>query len=87
MKLEIVRSEDEIKWNNILSLFNFDLIESSYNYCKVFKLYKKMLPEMCYFEEEDFKNWIKSEVLVAFQSKFDCLGCPQLHICSLSRIR
>jgi len=24
-------------------------------------------------EEKDFKNWIKSEVLVAFQSKFDCL--------------
>ena len=24
-------------------------------------------------EDEDFKNWIKSEVLVAFQNKFDCL--------------
>ncbi len=65
MKFEIVGSENEIKWNNILSLFNFDLAESSYNYCKVFKLYKQMEPEMFYFEDNGFKIcyiYLKEEI-------------------------
>ena len=65
MKFEIIGINNIKKWNGILSYFNFDLAESAYNYCKVFKLYKNMEPEMFFYEEDNFKIcyiYLKEEI-------------------------
>ena len=65
MYIEVIKSDNKVRWDQILSFFNFDLTESSYNYCKVFKLYKNMEPEMFYFEEGVYKIcyiYLKEEI-------------------------
>ena len=55
MNYEIINLDNNKRWNQILSYFNFDLTESSFNYCKVFYLYKNMIPEMFYYESQNSK--------------------------------
>ena len=70
MNYEIINISNNKRWNQILSFFNFDLTESSYEYCKVFFHYKGMIPEMFYYEHKNNKIcyiYLKEKVI---QKKF-----------------